>query len=244
VNVPSFAPLIGKVTSYALSKLADELSQSRQPDLPRVCTGTLTRTLGIPCGHELKRWHNDNSPLQPIQIHYHWFYLPLSAHRAVTPVRGSLLLNPSRINSDRPAALSSSPTQCEQEPEPVERDTEFIAPSADASITLASGSDGLQGTDLSTPPVPASILPTEVPLLEPVEVEPRSRRLRSIKRDISQFETCWGAGEATESKRSCYNGNNISRSFLLSYIFCYFHNLLRYELVRFFPPDGLPCSLA
>ncbi len=182
MNVPFFAPLIGKFTSYALNKLADELTRSRRPDFPSVCTGTFARTMGLPCGHELKRWNSENSPLQPAQIHRHWFYLPLSADRNYTPVRGTLLLNPLQINSDQTDDVSSRSSHSEQEPAPVERDTEFLAPSANSSNALAPWSDGLHG-------VPAPIPPAQVPLLEPLELEPQSQRLRSTRQDSSQFVT-------------------------------------------------------
>ncbi len=94
VNIPFFAPLIGKVTSYALNKLADELSRSRQPDFPRVCTGTFTRTMGLPCGHDIRWLQDANVSLSPTLIHRHWFHEPLAEPCDFATLQGQLLLNP------------------------------------------------------------------------------------------------------------------------------------------------------
>jgi hypothetical protein len=190
VNVPFYAPLIGKVISYALNKLANELSRSRKPDFPRVCTGTFARTMGMPCGHELKRKYDANSPLQPSEIHRHWFYIPSSAHTDFTPVRGSLLLNTTMGTGNGATVIPAEATESQQEASEVYDSSEPVALSTNTNVGYASSdARSEQGTVTSQSQVPAPIPPTQVPLLEPVEVEPRGRRPRSTRRDPSLFET-------------------------------------------------------
>jgi hypothetical protein len=164
-NTPIYAPLIGKVTSYALNKMAKELARSRQPGFPRVCTSTFTKAMGLPCAHELRRCHEAHTPLQPSQIHRHWYYLP-GATPADTPFEQSaLLLNPT--SSEVPAAgLLEADVLAEEE-------------------TLDASHESSPLVKPHNRPLP----PDEVPLLDPVPTVGRGRPARSTRRDPSEFET-------------------------------------------------------
>ncbi len=93
VNTPFYALLIGKVTTFALNKLSDELARSRHDDFPRVCTGTFTQSMGLPCAHTLRQLHADDRQIPLSAIHRHWYYLPDSRPVADQAVR-QLLHNP------------------------------------------------------------------------------------------------------------------------------------------------------
>ncbi len=94
VNTPFYALLIGKVTTFALNKLSDELARSRRDDFPRVCTGTFTRSMGLPCAHTLRQLHAEGNQIPLSAIHRHWVYLPDSRPVVDQVIRQQLLWNP------------------------------------------------------------------------------------------------------------------------------------------------------
>jgi hypothetical protein len=189
VNIPFFAPLIGKVTSFALNKLAGELSRSRKPDFPRACTGTFRRSMGLPCGHELKRLFEVDAPLQPGLIHQHWFYLPNVTSPSTTAIRVPLLLNPTAPEPSEAIGATIS------QPEPADLPTvdELLdirsasSSRRDSSVDFA-GEAG-ECTTAEAHRVPAPIPPEQTPILEPEEAQGRGRPGRSTRRNPSHFET-------------------------------------------------------
>jgi hypothetical protein len=71
VNTPFFSLLVGKVSTYALHKLGDEVARSSRNDFPRTCTETFTKSLGLPCAHQLKHLVVEGLLVTPNLIHEH-----------------------------------------------------------------------------------------------------------------------------------------------------------------------------
>jgi hypothetical protein len=104
VNVPFFAPLIGKITSFACNKLAEKLAQSRRPNFPRRCTHTYTLSMGRPCAHKVNAWYTANMAVQPSSFRRHEFYLPdalpeLGPTQYRHPLLGRLMSNANQPES-------------------------------------------------------------------------------------------------------------------------------------------------
>jgi hypothetical protein len=95
-----YAPLLNRVSNYALGKLWEQRQRLSNPDpLPR-CTGTFTKTMGLPCAHQMQDRFRDNGTLLLADIHAHWYLLPL-APAAAEP----LILEPAVAKPrGRPAA--------------------------------------------------------------------------------------------------------------------------------------------
>jgi hypothetical protein len=98
---PLYAPLVGRISSFALGKLWDQrhclvTSTSLPP-----CTGLFRNTMGMPCAHEIQQRLSQHLTLQLEDIHSHWFLYPLPP-RLMEP----LLLDPSPANPrGRPATI-------------------------------------------------------------------------------------------------------------------------------------------
>lgn len=96
INLPIFSALVGKVSTYALHKMANELARSRKSDFPRICTGTFTRTMGMPCGHLLHQRAESRLLINLNEVHRHWYFSPQDSQSSETPV-----LNPIPVETGR-----------------------------------------------------------------------------------------------------------------------------------------------
>jgi hypothetical protein len=97
---PFYAPLLSKVSNYALGKLWEQRHQLASPDPLPPCTGSFINTMGLPCAHEMRSRLADNGTLLLADIHPHWHLLPL-----IPAVAEPLILEPAIANPrGRPGA--------------------------------------------------------------------------------------------------------------------------------------------
>lgn len=89
INIPLFAPLIGKVSTYALHKLYEQLEISRRRDFVAICQDSYRLVMGLPCAHFIHQQTTRNLPIRLEHVHRHWFFEPLRA-----PTGIDLVLDP------------------------------------------------------------------------------------------------------------------------------------------------------
>jgi len=85
-RVPIFRDLYGFVTPYALRKILEHYKRlCGQPTAIEACTGTFTKTMGLPCAHKIQERLYDAAGgrvLKLEDIHRHWKYVKSPAAMA------------------------------------------------------------------------------------------------------------------------------------------------------------------
>lgn len=85
VNTSFSAPLIGKVSTYPLNKLHEQLLISQQSGLTTTCDVVYTQVMGLLCAHQLRKLTESGQSVRSNYIHRHWFFDPEQAP-ALLPV--------------------------------------------------------------------------------------------------------------------------------------------------------------
>ncbi len=158
LNRPFLAPLIGRVSVYALNKFANELARSGERNFSSTCTGTFTKTMGLPCAHELQRRYIANQPVYLSLVHSHWYLLPanLAHHNGLQQPQ---LLGPIRTtegsgdDDDHSAVETASSAETEVgrsdlDDETVESDIGDMREAADLLTLMSSSSPKLHRENL------------------------------------------------------------------------------------------------
>ena len=94
VNNPLFAPLIGKLSTYALNKLHEQLLISRQRGFITTCNDAYTRVMGLPCAHDLRKLTESGQSVLPEHVYRHWYFDPQQAPTLLPVVLGPQIQNP------------------------------------------------------------------------------------------------------------------------------------------------------
>ncbi len=183
LNKPFYAPLIGRVSVFALNKIANELARSREPDFPRNCTGTYTKTMGLPCAHELHRRYQLQQPVYLSLVHQHWHLLPTS--------------QAARPTLQQPQLLNPTPTTVASD------DDDVDAASVSATSHVGVGDHGLADA-LPDDPRDSSE-DDDVVLLEPL-VPRTTRQTRTTRRDPSVFETVGARVRRRRARNQAHDG--------------------------------------
>ena len=101
---PFYAPLLSYISHYALGCLSDQCHLLSQSEELSQCTGSFTKSMGLPCAHKMHERIANNGVLQLDDIHPHWHILPI-----VSPVIANpLVLEPAIIvGRGRPSLAQS-----------------------------------------------------------------------------------------------------------------------------------------
>jgi hypothetical protein len=70
---PFYSALVGRVSHYALGKLWEQKHRLTGPDPLLACTQTFTRSMGMPCTHQMRTRLQENGVLLLEDIHRHWY---------------------------------------------------------------------------------------------------------------------------------------------------------------------------
>jgi hypothetical protein len=103
---PLYSAVRGWVSHEGLRKIEEQrkLLLRHDPPFSPTCTGTLTRTLGLPCAHFLKDLQESGQPLQLSHIHSHWRLDRKDPHQLLLEPRQRV----ERINPTSKIPLSST----------------------------------------------------------------------------------------------------------------------------------------
>ncbi len=122
VNRPLFAALIGRVTGTALAKLYNELERSRRQDFPSACSCTISRVMGLPCGHRIADYVRTDTPIPLSDIDQHWYFEPTEVEdQDPAPALLDPLPIPSRSSKRSTTLTRRLPSAWEVELEAAER---------------------------------------------------------------------------------------------------------------------------
>jgi hypothetical protein len=139
VNTPFVAPLVGKVSTYTLHKMANKLALLHQNNFPRHCTGTYTRYMGLPCAHQLQQLAALNLPVTPDMVRSHWFFPGHCSHGLEHPQAAVQLSNLLCVtNTPRVTDKTEAPVNTDLDLEP--------ATKAEEVVVLADNSEATHST--------------------------------------------------------------------------------------------------
>ncbi len=150
--------------------MAYELARSLQNNFPCCCTGTFSRSMGLPCAHQLQQQATLDLPVTPDKVHRHWFFPCQCPHGLEHPQTVILLSNPLRItNTARVSDETEAPAN------------------TDPGLKTATETDEIVGT--TEDPVATRSTRSHPNLLEPVTTPGQGRQRRTTRRNPSLFET-------------------------------------------------------
>jgi hypothetical protein len=70
MRIPFFRDVISHVSRYTLKELQKQYMKVELGTMSPVCSGRFTKTMGLPCAHEMCKWKNGTLPLD--LIHSQW----------------------------------------------------------------------------------------------------------------------------------------------------------------------------
>jgi hypothetical protein len=102
---PFYSALVGRISNYALGKLWEQKHRLTGPDILLPCTQAFTKSMGMPCAHQMRTRLQENGVLLLEDIHRHW-YLQLQPILVVEP----LVLEPEVAQTRGRPATTVEPT--------------------------------------------------------------------------------------------------------------------------------------
>jgi hypothetical protein len=94
-NIPLFAAVLGRVHSFALHKITQEVTRLPLSGPPRSeCSCTIRQSFGLPCHHEIWEIKAINRTIQLEDIHPHWYFTREDEATSLELSRPLPVLNP------------------------------------------------------------------------------------------------------------------------------------------------------
>lgn len=70
IHIPFFKDVITRISRYALKELWKQYMKVELGTMSPVCSGRFTKTMGLPCAHQMSKWKNGTLSLD--LIHSQW----------------------------------------------------------------------------------------------------------------------------------------------------------------------------